>query len=221
MTKQRESRRSRASATPSGMPAALQRVETDIASVLLARLEGLFTREALDLDVEMPRTGGFLSRLGTAEFWACALCRKDQPRWTAAARFYLQTLFPGHSAMRFGDDCRMWGRSFYATRHDPEGARDILLLYLAQNLHRLKRLYILEQPHNRNLAPETRALERCFGAPANAMLFVGDRFSRWVLEEWLPYQLRFVCCRQFLAGDPAPAAECRQHAPGGVPVMLN
>lgn len=201
--------------------AILLRIETDIASVYLARLQGLFDRKSLGLDGGAPPDGSFLARVGKAEFWTCALCRKDQMQYSAAARFYLQHLFPEQAGIRFRDYCQVWGQSFYASRHDIDSTRDMLLLFLDQNLLSLKRLYILAQPHNRDLRPDTHALERCFDAADNAMLFVGDRFSRWVLEEWLPYLLRHVCCRQFATGEQAPACECVHVTLWNVSAMVN
>jgi hypothetical protein len=212
---------SAAEETADAAPALLLRIEKDIARVFLARLEGLFDPEALGLDGAPPRAGSFLARVGTTEFWTCALCRKDQLRDSAATCFYLQCMFPEHAGMRFRDYCRIWGQSFYATRYDFDSARDILLLFLDQNLQHLKRLYILVQPSNQDLAPDARALEHRFDAPDNAMLFVGDRFSRWVLEEWLPFQLRYVCCRQFLANDDMSECECLLEAPASIPVTIN
>lgn len=207
--------------TADAAPARLPHIEQDIASVFLARLEGLFSLEALGLDREPPRSGSFLARVGTTEFWACALCRKDQLRDSAATRFYLQCLFPEQAGMHFHDYCQIWGQSFYAARHDFSSARDILLLFLDQNLVHLKRLYILAQPHNQDLTPDARVLERRFDAPDNAMLFVGERFSRWVLDEWLPFQLRYVCCRQFLANESVSGCICLLEAPANVPVTIN
>ena len=196
----------------------LHRLEADIASVYLARLEGLFSPEVLGLAGGRPPEGSFLARICKSEFWTCALCRIGQPRYSPAAHFYIQSLCAEQAAMDFRDYCQAWGLSFFAARHDLDSARDILLLFLDQNLGYLKRLYILEQPHNQNLAPDAQALARCFDTPANAMLFVGDRFSRWVLEDWLPFQLRYVCCREFLAHEEAMARECPRQSEYGDPV---
>ncbi|HYD59603.1 MAG TPA: hypothetical protein VEC35_04575 [Noviherbaspirillum sp.] len=201
--------------------AILPQVEADIASVFLTRLEGLFAREALGLAQGAPHAGSFPARIGKTEFWTCALCRKDQARSSAAARFYLDDRFQEMVGMRFRDYCQIWGQSFFATRHDFDSARDILLLFLDQNLDLLKRLYILDQPHNRDLAPDAQALERCFEAPDNAMLFVGDRFSRWVLDEWLPFQLRYVCCRQFVPDESTSECQCLIEVSGDAPSFLN
>ena len=171
-------------------------LEADIASVLLARLEGLFNRNALGLHDGAPQPGSFLARLGNTAFWSCTMRETDQPRYSPAVRFYLDTLFPESCYMRFGDYCRIWAQSFHATRHDTDSARDLLLLFLNQNLSCLKRLYILDQPHNQDLPPSADALERCFDTPANATLFAGDRFSRWVLDDWLPFHVRTMHCSQ-------------------------
>ena len=199
----------------------LHGLEADIASVYLARLEGLFEPEALGLHDGPPPEGSFLARLCKPEFWTCALCKKNQLRSSPAVHFYMQCLFPEQAPMGFRDYCQVWGQSFFAARHDLDSARDILLLFLDQNLRYLKRLYILEQPHNRNLAPTAEALERCFDSPANAMLFVGSHFSQWVLEDWLPFHLRYVCCREFLAHEEMLARECPCQAMGGASVMCN
>jgi len=200
------------------LQANLHGLEADIASVYLARLEGLFASEALGLHDGPPMEGSFLARIGKPEFWTCALCKKDQLRYSPAVHFYLQTLFDDRASMDFHDYCQVWGQSFFAARHDLYSARDILLLFLDQNLRYLKRLYILEQPHNHDLAPTHEALDRCFDSPANAMLFVGDRFARWALEDWLPFHLRNVCCRKFLAEEEVLARECPRAAmPGTSP----
>ncbi|RZI44447.1 hypothetical protein EGT07_03240 [Herbaspirillum sp. HC18] len=189
-------------------PGTLKQLESDIASIYLARLEGLFDHEALGLHAGDPKEGSFLARIGRPEFWTCALCKKDQSRSSAAADFYLHNLFPEHAAMTFREYCRVWGQSFYAARYDVDSARDMLLLFLDQNLRYLKQLFILEQPHNQDLVPEAQALKRSLEAPANASLFVGDRFAHWVLDEWLPFNLRYVCCRAFLGAGETPAQEC-------------
>lgn len=195
----------------------LHGLEADIAAVYLARLEGLFEFDALGLYDGPPKDGSFLALIGKSEFWTCALCKKDQLRYSPAVHFYLQTLFDKQPAMRFHDYCQVWGQSFFAARHDVCSARDILLLFLDQNLRYLKRLYILEQPHNQDLAPSREALERCFDSPANAMLFVGDHFARWTLEDWLPFHLRNVCCREFLAEEEMLARECPRASMTGMP----
>lgn len=194
------------------LPPALNGLEADIASVYLARLEGLFEFDTLGLHDGPPKDGSFLARISKSEFWTCALCKKDQLRYSPAVHFYLQSQFDNQPAMNFHDYCQVWGQSFFATRHDLSSARDILLLFLDQNLRYLKRLYILEQPHNQDLAPTREALERCFDSPANAMLFVGDRFARWALEDWLPFHLRNVCSREFLAEEEMLARECPRAA---------
>lgn len=199
----------------------LRRLEADIASIYLARLEGLFEPEALGLHDGAPREGSFLARLCKSDFWTCALCKKDQVRYGPTVHFYIQSLFPEQASMGFRGYCQVWGQSFFAARHDLDSARDILLLFLDQNLRHLKRLYILEQPHNQDLAPTAQALERCFDSPANAMLFVGGHFSRWVLEDWLPFHLRYVCCREFLAHEERLARECPCQAMGGASVLCN
>jgi len=196
---------------------ALHGLEDDIASVFLARLEGLFEPEALGLHADAPKEGSFLSRICKAEFWTCALCRKDQLCYSPAVHFYLQNLFPEQVSMSFQDYCRIWGQSFFAARYDLCSARDILLLFLDQNLRYLKSLYILEQPHNQDLAPTPEALERCVDSPSNAALFIGDRFSHWVLEDWLPFHLRNVCCREFLAEEETMARQCPRAGADGMP----
>lgn len=193
----------------------LHRLEADIASIYLARLEGLFEPEALGLHGGPHPAGSFLARICRPDFWTCAMCKKNQPRYSPAALFYIQTLFADHAALDFQGYCQVWGQSFFAARHDVASARDILLLYLDQNLRYLKRLYILEQPRNQNLMPTTQAMERCFDSPANTMLFVGDNFSRWVLEDWLPFHLRYVCCREFLAHEAMLARDCPRDAMEG------
>ncbi|WP_420475520.1 hypothetical protein [Noviherbaspirillum sp. ST9] len=195
----------------------LHGLEADIASVYLARLEGLFDIDDLGLCDGAPREGSFLARIGKAEFWTCALCKKDQLRYSPAVHFYLHTQFDEQGSMNFHDYCQVWGQSFFAARHDLCSARDLLLLFLDQNLHCLKRLYILEQPHNQDLTSTSEALERCFDSPANAMLFVGDRFARWALEDWLPFHLRNVCCREFLAEEEGLARECPRTGMTGMP----
>lgn len=199
------------------LQADLHGLEADIASVYLARLEGLFASEALGLHDGPPKDGSFLARIGKPEFWTCALCKKDQLRYSPAVHFYLQTLFDEQASMDFHDYCQVWGQSFFAARHDLYSARDILLLFLDQNLQYLKQLYILEQPHNRNLAPTREALARCFDSPANAMLFVGDRFAHWALEDWLPFHLRNVCCRAFLVEEKMLARDCQRMTMADMP----
>ena len=193
----------------------LHGLEADIASVFLARLEGLFEPRALGLSEGAPAEGSFLARIGKPEFWTCAMCKKDALRYSPAVHFYIGTLFGDHAPMGFREYCQVWGQSFFAARHDLDSARDILLLFLDQNLDYLKRLYILEQPHNEDLAPNAAALARCFDAPANAMLFVGDHFARWVLDDWLPFHLRFVCCREFVAQEETLARACPRAELGG------
>ncbi|HYD96998.1 MAG TPA: hypothetical protein VEC01_16840 [Noviherbaspirillum sp.] len=205
----------------SEVPAALQKLEANIASVFLARLDGLFAPDALGLGGGTPREDSFLGRIGKPAFWTCALCKKDQVRYSPAVQFHLQRLFSADGPMSFHDYCQVWGQSFYAARHDGDSARDLLLLFLDQNLRSLKELYILEQPHNQDLTPETRAVQRCLEASANAMLFVGDRFSRWVLDDWLPFHLRYVCCRGFNAPRGTPLPECGCSVLGGVSVTWN
>jgi hypothetical protein len=193
----------------------LHRIEADIASVYLARLEGLFKPEALGLQSGPHDAGGFLARISRSDFWTCAMCKKNQLRDSPAAHFYIQTLFAEQASLGFQGYCQVWGQSFFAARHDVDSARDILLLFLDQNLRYLKRLYILEQPGNQDLPPTAQALEHCFDSPANAMLFVGGHFSRWVLEDWLPFHLRSVCCREFLAHEEMLARECPRDAMDG------
>ena len=198
-----------------------QKLEADIASIYLARLEGLFNRDALGLDGDTPSEDSFLGRIGKAAFWTCALCKKDQLRYSPAAQLHLQRLFAANDKFRFHDYCQVWGQSFYAARHDIDSARDLLLLFLDQNLPHLKQLYILEQPHNQDLALDALAIERCLDSAANTMLFIGDRFARWVLDDWLPFHLRYVCCRAF--NDPlgTPQPECACGVIGGVSVTWN
>lgn len=196
-------------------------LEDDIASVYLARLEGLFEPEALGLHSGPPKEGSFLARICKPEFWTCALCKKDQLHYSPAVQFYLRELFDDQASMDYDDYCQVWGQSFFATRHDLASARDILLLFLDQNLVHLKRLYILEQSHNLDLAPAADTLERCFDSPANAMLFVGDSFSRWALEDWLPFHLRNVCCRRFVAEEEVLARDCPRVAPASATVACS
>lgn len=181
----------------------------DIADIYLARLEGLFDRTSLGLHDGLPRPGSFLARLAEPQFWSCALCRKDLLRYSPAARFYLGNLFPADSGMPFREYLRIWMHSFFATRHDTASARDMLLLFLHQNLDYLKRMYILEQAHNQDLAPAAEALQRCFDTPSNAALFTGGGFARWVLDDWLPFHLRVLCPRERLGQQGGmQEAEC-------------
>lgn len=200
-----------------GMQYALHGIDADIASVYLARLEGLFSPEALGLHDGPPPEGSFLARIGKQEFWTCAMCKKDQLRYSPAVQFYLDTRFGEECPLDFPAYCQVWGQSFFAARHDFCSARDILLLCLDQNLRPLKDLYVLEQAHNQDLAPTAQALDRCLASAANAMLFVGDGFARWTLEDWLPVHLRNVCCRRFLPEEESLAHACPHAATGGVP----
>jgi len=201
-------------------PRAGGNLDADIVSIYLARLDGLFDRRVLGLHEGALPEHGFLARIGKAEFWACALCKKGQRYYGRAAHAYLQRQFPNSAAMSFEDDCRTWAKSFYAARDDADSLRDLLLLFLDQNLVHLKRLYILEQPGNRDLG-ETQAIARCCDEPSNALLFVGERFARWVLDDWLPFHLRHVCCRDFLAGQATPEPGCAHSAIAGVSVVCN
>lgn len=196
-------------------------LESDIASVFLARLDGLFEREALGLHRGALPEGSFLARIGQASFWTCALCTKDLQRCNPAVQFYLIEIFPGSAGMPFRELCRVWGQSFYAARHDRDSARDLLLLFLDQNLRALKDLYILEQPHHQRVAPDASSVQRCLQKPDNAVLFTGGHFARWVLEEWLPFHLRFVCCRGFLAPDDALSGNCLNQGLAGMSMVCH
>lgn len=138
-------------------------------------LENLFSDEELNLSGGKPVDGSFPTRLATAAFWADAGDNMDGAAtvdYTPAQRQYIETWPATDGFSAFEDYLRVWARVFYTVRMDSGSARDVLLLFLQQNLDCLKNLFILGRDSNRHIAPETR-----------------QQFSSWVLDNWLPMHL--------------------------------
>lgn len=149
----------------------------------------------------------FLTQTKTPEFWRLRQEDTDRIRYSAAANFYLNQYLDRAQASAF-EKCRnMLARDLYQWRNDPEIRRDILIVFLHRNLEYLKRLYVLHQPHNQNVAATAQALEACFDAPENRAFMRGLQLSQWILAVWLPLHLRHSCCQD---RQGRSATECGQ-----------
>lgn len=132
----------------------------------------------------------FLAQTKTLEFWRLCPEDTDPIRYSAAVNFYLNQYLDRAQATAF-ENCRsMLAHNLYQWQNDPEIRRDLLIVFLHQNLEYLKRLYVLHQPHNQNVAATAQALEACFDAPENRAFMRGLQLSQWILAVWLPLQLR-------------------------------
>jgi CheY-like chemotaxis protein len=157
-------------------------------ALCMARLEGLFDSRELNIDAGQAPSGSFAGKIRRAEFWHLKAAEiVEGERFSPAARFYMQHYWEPAFETAF----MVWMQNFFAARRDPESGRDILILFLYLNLEHLKQLYILDQPRNWNIAPRGPALQACLSAPENRRLQFAPTFSQWVLEDWLPFQLRY------------------------------
>lgn len=137
----------------------------------------------------------FLVQTKTPEFWRWRAEDTDRIPYSAAGNFYLNQYLDRAQASAF-ENCRsMLARDLYQWRNDAEIRRDILIVFLHKNLEYLKRLYVLHQPHNQNVAATAQALEACFDAPENRAFMRGLQLSQWILAVWLPLQLRHSYCQ--------------------------
>lgn len=137
----------------------------------------------------------FLVQTKTPEFWRLRVEDTDRMPYSAAGNFYLNQYLDRAQASAF-EKCRsMLARDLYQWRNDAEIRRDILIVFLHKNLEYLKRLYVLHQPHNQNVAATAQALETCFDAPENRAFMRGLQLSQWILAVWLPLQLRHSYCQ--------------------------
>ncbi len=158
--------------------------------LFFSRLAGVFGAGELNFSGSQPLPGSFLDQLPRPEFWLVFAGETNPVADTPAINFYLAYCFGEDYADTLKNCFAVCARSFYDTRHDHSGARDLLLFFLHQNVDFLRHLFILNQSANRALAASAEALQECFGAPEIARLMLEPAFADWALQQWLPFQLR-------------------------------
>jgi hypothetical protein len=157
----------------------------------IAKLDGLFSKKALNIYADEPHPNTFPGKMRTSRFWQCSSEECARHRNPPIVDLYLANcLTPAH-LYSFEEYMRVWADSFHISRFDRQTSRDLLIVFLFQNLSLLKQLYILNQPHSRDIAATSESLQECLEAPHNWVLFAGTGFSMWVLDNWLPFQLRY------------------------------
>jgi hypothetical protein len=157
----------------------------------IAALEAVFGRERL--------------AAGLSAFWEGRADAGGSVSASSASQFYLRHCFGIQGVLNFEEYFRIWAGGFYEARMDRESAHAVLIVFLYENFSALRDLFILDRRENRTVAPDAEAVWRCLEAPENAVLFEGDDFAEWVMQQWLPFHLRSVYPE---GGDmPAPALE--------------
>lgn len=157
----------------------------------ITNMAGILSIEELILCRKISEKNTFAERITTSEFWQSVFCRKDQISYSPAIDFYLGERFERMNGFSFEDYFSKWAHIFFATRMHPSHTQDILVLFLHENLRMLKHLYLLELPHNLDSYPGDAALQACFDSLDRRNFVSTPQFSRWVLDDWLPFHLRF------------------------------
>ena len=169
-------------------------------TIRLSNLANLSSFEELTLHADVPQSDTFAYRIRTREFWRSRFFRKDQISHSPAIEFYLRDCFEKEGVASFEEHFSIWTRSFYEARMDQLVVRYMLILFLNQNVEILRHLYILEQPYNQDVESTEEALQVCFNSPENRSLFPTSKFSRWVLDDWLPFHLSYYHCKDEYIG---------------------
>lgn len=99
-------------------------------------------------------------------------------RYSPAVRFYLAHHWGEPEKLGSDAHLQAWMRNFFTARTEHETARDIPFLFLHLHLDDLRRLYILDQPCNRNLAPRGARLQACPAASGDCALQLVTTFSQ-------------------------------------------
>lgn len=159
-------------------------------------LFGYFDPEEFACDRNMPRPDAFIDRLRDHEFWCCNFYRNDAIKYSEAIEFYLHSHFHGVGVPRFEPYMTMWATSFYEARMDAGAASNLLILFLQQSLDVLEHLYILERPEHQDLRPSRSAIAECVDAARRADPIAHTEFSKWTLDDWLPFHLRYFQSRE-------------------------
>lgn len=153
-------------------------------------LDGLFTAQDLNLYANQDDQDNLPVRIGDPDFWEAQTDERGALDYSPAARHYLLSRLGRRDAMSVDEYFHIWSGCFFAARKDVRSARDILMLFLHQNLEILKELYLLALPPHRHIAPTEEALHAVLDADSSRRFFHGAAFSRWVLDAWLPASLR-------------------------------
>lgn len=156
----------------------------------LRALDNLFIPGELNLFGGEPPRDTLPGRLATESFWHGGE-DAQRPAYTPAMFHYLEHHAGLGSFAALEEYMRLWVSALHAARADWRSARDILFLFLQQSLEYLKDLYILGLPCNREVEANDAAILACLNRNGNDSLVAWPKFSRWVLEDWLPPHVRY------------------------------
>jgi hypothetical protein len=158
---------------------------------ILEGLSGIFTAAALDAYDEDPFNTTLPSRIRLDSFWMFRQGEKDQRSYSNAVAFYVTQVWKHATFPTFDTYMHALTNSLFEKRFYKEEVRDIIMLFLDQNIEHLKRLHTLDQDWNQGVLPNAVSLSNCFAAPRNMEYIRGTLLENWVLEHWLPFHLKY------------------------------
>ncbi len=161
------------------------------AQLYLSKLYGLFTAEELNIHGGTPVPGSFPARIQTPEFWQVDPSTDHRIAHSTVIQAYLGDCLGVCADDDFANALRTWVNSFHASRHDPQTARDVLAMFLVHNLESLLHIYILDQADSQQTLLSVELFRMFYAEPEKLATLTENRFSRWVLDDWLPLHLRY------------------------------
>ncbi len=172
-------------------PRARDALSDEDAARYLARLHGLFSAEQLNVHGGAPLPGSFAARIQTPEFWQYDPSSDARIAHSIVVQSYLGDCLGVCSDDHFADALRVWVNSFHASRHDPQTARDVLAMFLINNLESLLHIYILDQADTQQSLMSVEVFRMFYAEPEKLVTLTEARFAQWVLDDWLPLHLRY------------------------------
>ncbi len=172
-------------------PADSTTLSDDEAAGYLARLHGLFTADELNIHGGTPLPGTFAARIQTPEFWEYDPTADQRIAHSIVVQSYLGDCLGVCNDDDFADALRIWVNNFYAARKDTQTARDVLAMFLINNLESLLHIYILDQADSQQALVSVEVFRLFYADPEKLATLTESRFSEWVLEDWLPLHLRY------------------------------
>lgn len=130
------------------------------------------------------------SRMCNSKFWEFAAGEKTHTKYTEAVSYYLEKHWSCAHFPEFEEFFTELVHSFHKYRGNSACVRDLLVLFLHENLSHMKALYILDQPCNLDASPTKEGIDLCISTfdwtlPRNTNL------SQWILEKWLPFHFKY------------------------------